>query len=271
MRRTGEEEVQRGPLGSAELSPELKLLRLIAWDIGRVLVGGFLVVILSFSFYVENLFRRWHFGEFHWEELALIAFLFVLGFAFLVGGVAALVRRRLAWWVSLVVLVVAGLGFFASVEIGSRIFYGTQVDSPAAITMSVPAEPTRDDPFTRQIADIERELVIHGWDQRWDVSRLDRLLEELARQADSPLVQSAKKRAEELRLMAGGHNPELNTLEYYQLWLELLSRPDFPGTKYGAQYLAFEIDSFHANNPEIAALKPKFDALFAASQSGPGR
>jgi hypothetical protein len=272
MRLTDEEEVQRKPLGSAELSPEVKLLRLIAWDIGRVIFGLFwLVVIVVFVFSSESPYRMWYSEYFHWDEFAFLTFMFGIGFAFLVGGVAALIRRRLAWWVSLAIMLVAGLAFLASGPIVGRIYYEPQVDSPAALPTSVPAELKRDEAFPLWIAAIERELVIHGWDQQWDDSGLDRLLEELARQADSPLVQSAKKRAEELRLMARGHNPELNTLEYYQLWLELLSRTDFPGTKYGAQHLAFEIESFHANTPEIAALKPRFDALFAASQSGPSR
>lgn len=83
---------------------------------------------------------------------------------------------------------------------------------------------------------------------RWDVNGPDELLEELGERA----------------------NPKENTLEYYQLWLELLSRPEVKD-KVRAKYLAKEIENFHASKPEIAALKPKFDSLFAASKPGPSR
>ena len=282
MRLTGEEEVQRKPLGSSELSPELKLLRLIVWDIGRVLVGLFvLVVIVVFVFSPENPYRMWYSKYFHWGEFAFIALLFSVGFAFLVGGVAALIRRRLAWWVSLVLLLVAGLAFIASGPVGARIYWGRR-EAKLWSEMntnrgdfrwyeSVPAPLKRDEAFPLWIEAIERQLVTQAaYD--WNVGGPDKLLEELAARHDSPLVESAKKRAEELRLMHHGQqvNPKENTLQYYQLWLELLSRPGFKN-KYRAKYLAEEIQNFHVTKPQIAALKPKFEALFAASPPGPSQ
>jgi hypothetical protein len=282
MRLTGEEEVQRKPLGSSELSPEVKLLRLLAWDIGRVIFGLFwLVVIVVFVFSRESPYRMWYSRYFRWDEFAFLTFMFGVGLAFLVGGVAALIRRRLAWWVSLAIMLVAGLAFLASAPIGgwiyenqqeSRLWAELQAD-PRAIRWyeSVPAHFKRDEAFPLWIAAIERELVI-PYDHGWDINGPDTLLAELAARADSPLVQSTKKRAEELQLLHRGEraNPKQNTLEYYQLWLELLSRPEFKD-KLRAKHLAEEIENFHASKPQIAALKPKFDALFAASQPGPSR
>jgi hypothetical protein len=288
------------------------LLRLIAWDIGRVLAGLFvLVVIVVFVLSDENPYRMWYSEYFHWGEFAFIAILFSVGFAFLVGGVAALIRRRLAWWVSLLVLLVAGLGFIASGPIGARIYWARRESKLWADVKadprefrwyeSVPAQLKREEAFPLWIAAIERELVI-PYDHRWNVNGPDELLADLAARADSPFVQSAIKRAEELQLMDRGKrvNPKQrtlknarpetvtatwdingaqqhtidtakqHTLEYYQLWLELLSRPDVMD-KSRAKNLAEEIETFHASEPQIAALKPKFDALFAASQPGPSR
>lgn len=287
MRRTGEEEVQRGPLGQTpELSLPMKIARLIVWDIGRVLVGLVLMVAVVAYMISEEPFRRWYDTEyFHRDEFALFAVFFGVAIAGLAGGIAALARRRLSWGWTPVIALLAGLGFAALGPIGACVYWWQRESTLWAQLQAnpksfdvydrVPGPWKRPEAYPLWIQAIERELTGEDRPHYSNLPGPEALLAELeayeaSHPAAQPALQPLQKRARELRIMKEGSDyihHKSNNLEYYRLWLELFSRPDVP-TKERAQNLVWEIESHHENEPEIAALKPKFRALILAGKSG---